>query len=96
MIHPSDRSIVSRRILLTGVATMPTLFVGAGSSAAQTAAASTAVKEVQAALRNASGTKLVMLGTGAGPNPMVPGRNPGHIEQAAESLTTLNRLARRI
>jgi ribonuclease BN (tRNA processing enzyme) len=74
MIHPSDRSIVSRRILLTGVATMPTLFVGAGSSAAQTAAASTAVKEVQAALRNASGTKLVMLGTGAGPNPMVPGR----------------------
>ena len=74
MIHPSDRSIVSRRILLTGVATMPTLFVGAGSSAAQIAAASTAVKEVQAALRNASGTKLVMLGTGAGPNPMVPGR----------------------
>jgi len=74
MIHPSDRSIVSRRSLLTGVATMPTLFVGAGSSAAQTAPASTGVKEVQAALRNASGTKLVMLGTGAGPNPMVPGR----------------------
>ena len=72
MIYVCDRSIVSRRNLLTGVAAMPTLFVGAG--AAQTAAGSTAVKEVQAALRNASGTKLVMLGTGAGPNPMVPGR----------------------
>jgi ribonuclease BN (tRNA processing enzyme) len=33
-----------------------------------------AVQEVQAALKNARGTKLVMLGTGAGPNPTVPGR----------------------
>ncbi len=70
----SDRCRVPRRSLLTGMATVPTLFVGAGSSATQTAAVSTTVKEVQAALRNASGTKLVILGTGAGPNPMVPGR----------------------
>ena len=53
---------------------MPTLFVGAGLSDAQTATGNATGKEVQAALRNASGTKLVMLGTGAGPNPMVPGR----------------------
>jgi ribonuclease BN (tRNA processing enzyme) len=74
MIHSFDRPIVSRRSLLTGAATMPALFAGAGSIAAQTAPGSTADKEVQAALRSASGTRLVMLGTGAGPNPMVPGR----------------------
>ena len=74
MIDASDHSRVSRRSLLAGLATMPTLFVGAGSSIVQTVAYKTAVKEVQAALRNASGTKLVILGTGAGPNPMVPGR----------------------
>lgn len=49
-------------------------FVGAGLSAGQTAASNAASTDVQAALRNASGTKLVMLGTGAGPNPTVPGR----------------------
>ncbi len=74
MIHPRNPSIVSRRSLLTGVAAMPALFAGTGSGAGQTVAGSTAVKEVQTALRNASGTKLVMLGTGAGPSPMVPGR----------------------
>src|SRR5579871_464369 len=68
----SDRSCVSRRSLLTGLATIPTLSVGA--SAAQTAAQNTTANEAQAALRSASGTKLVMLGTGAGPNPTVPGR----------------------
>ena len=52
---------------------MPPLLVGA-HSAAQTAATSTSVKEVQAALKNANQTKLVMLGTGAGPNPRAPGR----------------------
>src|SRR5262249_855847 len=53
---------------------MPTLFVAAGSSAAEPATGSTPVSEVQAALKNASGTKLAILGTGAGPNPTVPGR----------------------
>jgi len=32
------------------------------------------VEEVQSALKNARGTKLVILGTGAGPNPTTPGR----------------------
>jgi hypothetical protein len=53
---------------------MPTLFVTAGSRAAQIARAGAAVQEVHDALKNARGTKLVMLGTGAGPNPTVPGR----------------------
>jgi len=53
---------------------MPTLFVASRSGAAQTARADAGVKEVQAALKNASGTKLVILGSGAGPNPTMPGR----------------------
>src|SRR5260370_27183375 len=53
---------------------MPTLFVAAGSRAAQTAAGSAALEDVQSALKNASGTKLVILGSGAGPNPTMPGR----------------------
>ena len=74
MTDASDCSRVSRRSLLTGLATMPTLFVGAGSIIAQTAAGSTIIKEIQAALRNASGTKLVILGTGGGPQPTMVGR----------------------
>ena len=53
---------------------MPPLFAGIGSGAAQTPAESTAIQETQTALKNGSGTKLVMLGTGAGPNPLAPGR----------------------
>src|SRR5262245_35266411 len=61
MTDPSDRSRVSRRSLLGGLASLPALLVGP-------------VQEVQPDLRNADGTKLVMLGTGAGPNPTIPGR----------------------
>ena len=56
------------------MATMPTVFVPAHTHAPQTAACGEAAQEVQAALKSARGTKLVILGTGAGPNPMVPGR----------------------
>jgi ribonuclease BN (tRNA processing enzyme) len=70
----SQRSRVSRRNLLASLATMPTLFVAAASRAAQTAAGGAAVEDVQSALKNASGTKLVILGSGAGPNPTMPGR----------------------
>jgi ribonuclease BN (tRNA processing enzyme) len=70
----SKRSRLSRRSLLAGLATMPALFVGARPSADQTAAGRAAVEEAQSALKNASGTKLVILGTGAGPNPTIPGR----------------------
>ena len=74
MTDASKRSRLSRRSLLAGLATMPTLLVARGSRATQTAASGAALKEVQAALKDARGTKLVMLGTGAGPNPTVPGR----------------------
>lgn len=75
MPDPSKRSGLSRRSLLADLATMPAaLLVATGSRADQTAGCDAAVKEAQTALKNASGTKLVLLGTGAGPNPMVPGR----------------------
>jgi ribonuclease BN (tRNA processing enzyme) len=60
--------------MLAGLATMPTLLAAAGFRASQTAPDGSAAQEVQAALKNARGTKLVILGTGAGPNPTVPGR----------------------
>src|SRR5690349_5111914 len=74
MPDPSKRSSLSRRSLLAGVTTMPALFVATRSRADQTAGCDAAAKEAQTTLKNASGTKLVLLGTGAGPNPTVPGR----------------------
>lgn len=74
MTDASEPSHLSRRKLLAGLVTIPTMFVADHSPAPQTAAGATAVQEVQAALKNARGTKLVILGTGAGPNPTVPGR----------------------
>jgi ribonuclease BN (tRNA processing enzyme) len=70
----SESSRLSRRRLLASLAAMPTVFVAADSRAPQTAACGEAVQEVQAALKNPRGTKLVILGTGAGPIPTVPGR----------------------
>jgi len=70
----SKQSRFSRRSLLASLATMPSLFIATRSNAAETTGCDTAAKEAQAALKNAAGTKLVMLGTGAGPHPMVPGR----------------------
>jgi ribonuclease BN (tRNA processing enzyme) len=70
MADPSKGLSLSRRNLLAGLMTMPALLVEAGSCGAQTPAA----EKAQSALKNASGTKLVMLGTGAGPNPTIPGR----------------------
>src|SRR5262249_14057121 len=57
--------------VVANLATMPALLV-AGSSAKTTGDA--ALKEVQAALRDAKGTKLVILGSGGGPVPTTPGR----------------------
>jgi ribonuclease BN (tRNA processing enzyme) len=57
----------SRRSVIAGVAAAPALAALAGPGAAQPAAAAKAAAE----LANAKGTKLVLLGTGAGP---VPGR----------------------
>jgi len=70
----SKKSRFSRRSLLANLATMPSLLIATRSNAAETTGCDTAAKEAQAALKNASGTKLVILGTGAGPHPTVPGR----------------------
>lgn len=74
MTDASQHSRLSRRSLLAGLATMPTLFFATRSQAAETVACEAAVKEVQTALKNATGTRLVLLGTGAGPGPTAPGR----------------------
>jgi ribonuclease BN (tRNA processing enzyme) len=65
---------LSRRSLLASLATMPTALVAGGFRAAQTPVGGDALQDVQAALRDARGTKLVTLGTAAGPGPTVPGR----------------------
>lgn len=64
-------STISRRSLLAGLAAAPTLAATADTAAAQLAVTKTAAEKAQAALKDAKGTKLVLLGTGAGP---VPGR----------------------
>jgi ribonuclease BN (tRNA processing enzyme) len=70
----SKPSRVSRRSLVAGLATVPTLLAAAGFRASQTAPDGSAAQEVQAALKNATGAKLVILGSGGGPVPTIPGR----------------------
>jgi len=63
---------ISRRTLLTKMAAAPTLLAaGTAPALAQTSACTAAAQQAQAALKDAKGTKLVLLGTAAGP---VPGR----------------------
>ena len=72
MTEASQPPDFSRRGLLASLAAAPALTIAAGPAAAQTATAKSAAEEAQAALKDAKGTKLVMLGTAAGP---VPGRS---------------------
>jgi hypothetical protein len=61
---------VSRRTLLTKMAAAPTLLAaGAAPALAQISACTAAAQQAQAALKDAKGTKLVLLGTAAGPMP---------------------------
>src|SRR6266571_575210 len=69
-----DTSALSRRTLLAGLAAAPALSAAAASVAAQTAATKTAAQQAQAALKDAKATKLVLLGTGAGPGGQGPER----------------------
>ena len=62
---------VSRRRVLAGLAAAPALTATPASASGQ-AAAKGAAEQAQAALKDAKGTKLVILGTAAGP---VPGRS---------------------
>ena len=70
----TDRSGYSRRSILTALAATPLSAVDIKQAAAQTVTAMPAEGRVQAALKEAQGTKLVMLGTGAGPVPMAGSR----------------------
>jgi len=67
-------SVLSRRTLLAGLAAAPALTAAAVPTAAQTPAAKSAAEQVQTALKDAKGTKLVLLGTGAGPGGQGPER----------------------
>jgi len=70
MTSTSQTRGFSRRTMLAGLAATPALGAGASSAAAQVPTP-TASAQAKAALKDAKGTKLVMLGTAAGP---VPGR----------------------
>jgi len=72
MADVSSPSDISRRGLLAGLAAAPALTAAVEPGAAQTVANRTAAELAQFALKNANGTKLVILGTAAGP---VPGRS---------------------
>jgi ribonuclease BN (tRNA processing enzyme) len=63
---------LSRRGLLAGLAATPVLSATTEPSAAQTVGPRWTPQQAQAALKDAKGTKLVLLGTAAGP---VPGRS---------------------
>jgi len=71
---------------------MPTLFL-AGHRASQTPPEGSAAQEVQAALKDAIGTKLVILGSGGGPAPTIPGRtrhNTAHVMVSNASAYVLD------
>ncbi len=68
----SRASGLSRRGLLAGLAAAPALAATGAPGNAQTAGPRWTPQQAQAALKDAKGTKLVLLGTAAGP---VPGRS---------------------
>ncbi len=69
----SSAAALSRRTLLAGLVAAPVVAAQAGPAAAEASPAD-AAQAAQAALKKASGTKLVILGTTGGPAPMLPGR----------------------
>jgi ribonuclease BN (tRNA processing enzyme) len=60
---------ISRRILLTGIATAPALAVATSPTIARAEDIDAAAARAKAALKDAKSTKLVLLGTGSGPIP---------------------------
>ncbi len=68
----SSPSGLSRRRLLAGLAAVPIVTAATEQSLAQTVGPHWTPQQAQAALKDAKGTKLVLLGTAAGP---VPGRS---------------------
>ena len=78
MTHGSDTSALSRRAMLAGLAATPALGATVVSAGAQTATM-TASGQAKAALKDAKGTKLVILGTAAGPVPGRPRKMTSHV-----------------
>jgi ribonuclease BN (tRNA processing enzyme) len=72
MTDRSERGSLSRRHLLAGLAATPALAASAEPGFAQASGPRWTPQQAQAALKDAKGTKLVLLGTAAGP---VPGRS---------------------
>src|SRR6185437_7868503 len=72
MTDTSSPSELSRRSLLAGLASAPIVAATTEQSLAQSVGPRWAPQQAQAALKDAKGTKLVLLGTAAGP---VPGRS---------------------
>ena len=70
-----NRSSLSRRGLLTSLVAAPLALTASISPATQTPPEDAQLNEVRAALKRGTGTKLVILGSGAGPNPTVPNRS---------------------
>jgi ribonuclease BN (tRNA processing enzyme) len=68
------RQCVSRRNLLTGIVAAPALAVAAVPTVARAEDIDAAAARAKAALKDAKGTKLVLLGTGSGPIPGVARR----------------------
>src|SRR6185437_8038965 len=69
MTDTSKLSRMSRRGVLAGIAAAPALTAETGVASAQTPGTASAAQKARAALKDAKGTKLVLLGTGAGPTP---------------------------
>jgi len=69
------RSGLSRRDLLTSLAAAPLALTAGVAPVAQAVPDDSQFNDVQAALKRSKGTKLVILGSGAGPNPRVPNRS---------------------
>src|SRR5215475_13206078 len=61
--------LVSRRNLLTGIVAAPTLAVAAAPTMARAEGIDAVATRGKVALKDAKGTKLVLLGTGSGPLP---------------------------
>jgi ribonuclease BN (tRNA processing enzyme) len=72
MADQPSPSALSRRNLLAGLAAVPGVTVVAGAISAEPLPTKIAAEQAQAALKDAKGTKLVLLGTAAGP---LPGRS---------------------
>ena len=79
MTDASSFSGFSRRSLLAGIAATPALTASIAPAAAQTAASMNAAEKAKSALKDAKGTKLVILGTAAGPVPGRPRKMTSHV-----------------